>query len=72
MIGDNVTLAGKDGVIRCCIGDGFYSAEYPEEVWGYLRLGVMINIPTGGGLFHFDTTDDEEDLEFVSRLSATA
>ncbi len=32
IIGDYVTLAGRDGVICCCIGDGFYSAAYPEEV----------------------------------------
>lgn len=64
-LGDKVQLgADKSGVVVCSIDDHLYTPEFPEEQWGYLKRGVMINF-VEYGLIHYE--DPEPDLQLISR-----
>lgn len=64
-LGDKVRL-GRDeqGIVVCSIDAGEYSADYPEEQWGYLQRGVLINFPQSG-LIHYEEADS--DLSLIKR-----
>lgn len=67
-IGDRVRL-GRDelGMVVCSMDSGEYTSRHPEEQWGYLKRGVMIEFPTYG-LIHF--IEPDEDLELIERAKA--
>jgi hypothetical protein len=64
-LGDRVKLGQDDGgIVVASIDTGEYSAEHPEEQWGYLKKGVMIEFPTFG-LIHYE--EPELELQLLSR-----
>jgi hypothetical protein len=63
-VGDQVTLGGSPGIVVCSIDDGAYSDEHPENQWGYLGVGVMIDFPEFG-LIHF--VEPDPDLSLIAR-----
>jgi|SoiMethySBSTD1v2_1073268.scaffolds.fasta_scaffold5351846_2 hypothetical protein len=69
--GDRITYAGELGRVEFVVsgptGDpamDWYLEQSPEG-------GVMIELPSCGGIFFGGTVDDEEDLEFVQRSDGT-
>ena len=61
-LGDKVRLGqDEEGVVVCSIDTGEYSDKYPEEQWGYLQRGVLINFPNSG-LIHYEEPDSDLSL----------
>lgn len=69
-LGDIVAL-GTDaqGVVVCSIDTGEYSEAYPQEQWGYLDSGVLIEFPSFG-LIHYK--EPETGLRLVAHASQGA
>ena len=67
MVGDRVRL-GKDdgGVVVCSLDSKEFTDAHPENQWGYLKTGVMINFPLYG-LIHY--IKPAVDLELIARKS---
>ena len=64
-VGDRVNLGDDtNGVVVCSMDTGEYTEEYPEEQWGYLGKGVMIEFPKYGLIYYKEA---EEDLQLISR-----
>jgi hypothetical protein len=63
--GDTVKLSdGTYGTVVCVLDTDEYTREFPQDEWGYLHTGAMINTSTMG-LVHYNQLD--EDVEFVER-----
>jgi hypothetical protein len=66
-VGDKLKVwKGCIGVVVASMDTREYSAEHPEEQWGYLRVGIMIDTDQAG-LVHITETDP--DLELIERVS---
>jgi hypothetical protein len=64
-VGDKVKLwDGCYGIVVCSIDTDEYTADYPNEEWEYLKIGVMIDSDKAG-LVHYPKPD--EALELIER-----
>jgi len=68
-VGDRVAHAGGPGRVVFVIATRSFSDEYPEEHWGYLAEGFMVETEKYG-LILFDEAD--EDLTLIERARPSA
>lgn len=62
-VGDRVRLwNGCTGIVVCSMDERAYTEKYPEEVWSYLQVGILIET-VEKGLMLYDEAD--EDLEIM-------
>lgn len=67
-IGDKVLISGMyQGLVVVDIDGQRYSADYPKEQWGYLKVGVIINTDFGGLVHYEQNSVASEKIELVSR-----
>lgn len=64
-VGDRVAYAGGPGRVVFIVAARSFSPEYPEEQWGYLDSGFMVETQAYGPIL-FDEAD--EDLVLVERI----
>jgi hypothetical protein len=64
LIGDVVTADKSKGVVACVIDTNQFSEEHPEEQWGYLGRGMMVET-IEMGLVHY--TGVNPDVILVAR-----
>lgn len=55
-IGDRVSDGAIAGTVVCLIGEGQFTADYPESEWGYLQSGLLV-LTSEAGLVHFPEAD---------------
>lgn len=64
-VGDEVKLwDGCNGIVVVCLDAGDFCSDYPEDEWGYLKSGVLIN-SSMAGLIHYLQSGDS--LELIKR-----
>jgi hypothetical protein len=69
IVGDRVKVwDGSFGIVVCSMDTEEYTPSYPEEEWGYLRVGILIDTDKAG-LIH--CTESEEELELIERSKNT-
>ena len=66
-IGDKVRLGQDEGTVVCSIDAKEFSIEHPEEQWGYLKKGIMVDFPKIG-LVHFPEHDPNLELMYRSSM----
>jgi hypothetical protein len=65
---DKVLIDGKyHGEVVANMDGPEYSEEEPEEKWGYLGSGVMINTDFGGLVHYQQESLESEEIELLSR-----
>ncbi len=70
--GDRITYAGAPGTVEFVVIDGVFDPLSETEQGWPTDDGFMINMPTAFGLIFLSEGEEEEDLDFVSRGSASA
>lgn len=67
-VGDKVLIGRQyHGVVVADMNSDEYSANHPEEQWGYLNSGVMIDTDFGGLVHYEQDSLVAESIELVSR-----
>ena len=67
-VGDLVLIDKQyQGVVVADMDGGEYSSQHPQEQWGYLRSGVMIDTDFGGLVHYEQDTLVCETIELVQR-----
>ncbi len=67
-LGDKVLIDGKyNGEVVANIDGAEYSENMPEEQWGYLGSGVMIDTDFGGLVHYKQESLEDEEIELASR-----
>lgn len=57
-VGDHVTEAGAPGRVVFVIASRSFSPEHPEEQWGYLDRGFMIETQKYGLVLYDEANED--------------
>lgn len=67
-LGDRVAIGWTtsfSGVVVACIGRNEYTPAYPQEAWGYLGQGILVDTDFAG-LVHY--SENVEELRLVARV----
>jgi len=68
-LGDRLDMGqGDTGIVVAIMDDGVYSEGFPQEQWGFLKEGALVDT-SFGGLVHYDRFDDDLSIKLVSRAS---
>ena len=62
--GDKVSFEGGSAGVVCDFEDRIFSEGYPEEEWGYLKSGVLLESPDFG-LVNLESRDGKVDVELI-------
>ena len=58
-VGDTVQLWPEHrGRVVCSLDDAVFSTDYPESEWGYLKVGIIVELENGN-IFHYSRPDED-------------